>query len=1004
MATVLRRARRYVPRAVQPFLTQSNEFWGSEMRRVSVLFVNLGFVDHELAKLLDESFAIRLNRAFRCVQDAIYMYDGTINKFLVDDKGSTLIACFGLPPSSHENDAPRSVLAAMALTASLRLDGLHASVGVTNGLVFCGVVGHLGGRREYTVLGDTVNLSARLMQHAMKSQGKTTIVVDGTTEYLSKTRVDFDHLGGIHVKGKAKEIDIYAPKSNSKEQEQEDQMTLAAIAAVSAVSAVSDVSDVSDVSSASYSTATAKEEKQGLPDDILFASKRRSRSVRSRGDRSREKNNKDTSRISLSLIHVHDERIASTREMEKTVATLEHWRKHVQTFAGSHSSLSRRTASMLSMEEMEEDTFNTSKNTSGEHQKKLSESQINPFFLDPERRKENQTLTPLDIILTTCEKHLGMKSVKKKNYRKGKKNIEKEVSKVIVLEGQVGSGKTHILAKIAIACEEVSSSGRTVYAVAANPFERGLLSRPYGIWQDVVESLLIDEEMRKEMIEDDKDDTNVRNSSQTHLSQRGALTLRQMKVFKEVAEVHRREMKMPSKERAVVVEGSMLSPDTLPIPLPTSSTSSASSISLPLPASIPRATPIRNKRTKRTQREEILGQWLHKKGETTTRNNAMKISIPDHSDVLDVLFATNFSAEKQTTRNASELEFFLKSTPTSSSDPSGPLGHKRSSVETPDANVTQKIANSHLRRMSNHPEQQSLPPPSSSSSKIPSSSNSKTTLDVEEDKEDKEQDVLPRDAVADVFCRALFNATINKPIVILVDDSHALDNKAWEIAAAISKHVPSVLIVMSTRPMVMHRRRFGAVPVGYDALVQLNNCLHLSLSKTPLHNSVIDAIVKKDLNVNMVPERLLCLIRSRARGNPLFAREFTTALLTSGSIVIDSSTQSIGSKQVLPLHTVVDQESMSCTICGRKFNLLHRRYMCRGCGNTFCSEHCSSMKLNLGYIKVVRHCLRCFDGDETNSIPNKKEQKKFEKLMSQKIDTPGTYVFFFKFFKLFLTV
>ena len=39
------------------------------MRRVSVLFVNLGFQDKELASMLDESFAIRLNRAFRCVQD-----------------------------------------------------------------------------------------------------------------------------------------------------------------------------------------------------------------------------------------------------------------------------------------------------------------------------------------------------------------------------------------------------------------------------------------------------------------------------------------------------------------------------------------------------------------------------------------------------------------------------------------------------------------------------------------------------------------------------------------------------------------------------------------------------------------------------------------------------------------------------------------------------------------------------------------------------------------------
>jgi class 3 adenylate cyclase len=45
-----------------------------------------------------------------------------------------------------------------------------ASVGVTTGVVFCGVVGATM-RKEYTVLGDTVNLSARLMQYACANGG-----------------------------------------------------------------------------------------------------------------------------------------------------------------------------------------------------------------------------------------------------------------------------------------------------------------------------------------------------------------------------------------------------------------------------------------------------------------------------------------------------------------------------------------------------------------------------------------------------------------------------------------------------------------------------------------------------------------------------------------------------------------------------------------------------------------------------------------------------------------
>ena len=53
------------------------------------------------------------------VQKAVYHYEGSVNKFLMDDKGSTLIACFGLSPVSHTDDALRAVLSALYICERL---------------------------------------------------------------------------------------------------------------------------------------------------------------------------------------------------------------------------------------------------------------------------------------------------------------------------------------------------------------------------------------------------------------------------------------------------------------------------------------------------------------------------------------------------------------------------------------------------------------------------------------------------------------------------------------------------------------------------------------------------------------------------------------------------------------------------------------------------------------------------------------------------------------------
>jgi len=54
------------------------------------------------------------------VQKAVYHYEGSVNKFLMDDKGSTLIACFGLSPVSHTDDALRAVPQPSPLSRSNR--------------------------------------------------------------------------------------------------------------------------------------------------------------------------------------------------------------------------------------------------------------------------------------------------------------------------------------------------------------------------------------------------------------------------------------------------------------------------------------------------------------------------------------------------------------------------------------------------------------------------------------------------------------------------------------------------------------------------------------------------------------------------------------------------------------------------------------------------------------------------------------------------------------------
>ena len=189
---------RYLPGAIVHRLLAGQTDWLGELRRLTILFMNLPDLSHVTP--LDDG-----QRVMRALQAALYRYEGSINKLSVDDKGVSLVSALGLPPLAHEDDAARGVKAALAMRAALEELGLRSSVGVTTGRAFCGVVGS-DLRREYTVMGDVVNLAARLMQSAPDS-----ILCDRATFEAAEEELVFDAPVTLRLKGKAEPVIAYRP-------------------------------------------------------------------------------------------------------------------------------------------------------------------------------------------------------------------------------------------------------------------------------------------------------------------------------------------------------------------------------------------------------------------------------------------------------------------------------------------------------------------------------------------------------------------------------------------------------------------------------------------------------------------------------------------------------------------------------------------------------------------------------------------------------------------------
>lgn len=184
---------------------------GGERKNITVIFSDVrGFTKFSEAHQPEEIVAM-LNDILTQQSAVVFKYNGTLDKFVGDE----LMAFFGAPGEIHAKDhayfAVRSAIEMQAKVAQLRehwaggtKESLEIGIGINSGEM---VVGNMGSAEmmNYTVIGDNVNLAARLCSAAA---GNDIIISEATYEQI-KDRIETEKLEPITVKGKAKPISIF---------------------------------------------------------------------------------------------------------------------------------------------------------------------------------------------------------------------------------------------------------------------------------------------------------------------------------------------------------------------------------------------------------------------------------------------------------------------------------------------------------------------------------------------------------------------------------------------------------------------------------------------------------------------------------------------------------------------------------------------------------------------------------------------------------------------------
>ena len=204
----------YVDRDVAEHILREGTALEGEEVEVTVMFIDVRGFTGLAEQLAAPEGVATLNRLFELVVPIIHEHGGHIDKYV----GDGLLAVFGAP-RRQDDHADEALAAACELAAAVDAefsDELSIGVGLNSGRVVAGNVGGAG-RLEFSVIGDAVNVAARV-EAATRDTGDTVLISEDTRRLLSDhVTAELDERPATPLKGKTKPVALYAPRSTPRE-------------------------------------------------------------------------------------------------------------------------------------------------------------------------------------------------------------------------------------------------------------------------------------------------------------------------------------------------------------------------------------------------------------------------------------------------------------------------------------------------------------------------------------------------------------------------------------------------------------------------------------------------------------------------------------------------------------------------------------------------------------------------------------------------------------------
>ncbi|TAK14039.1 MAG: adenylate/guanylate cyclase domain-containing protein [Anaerolineae bacterium] len=209
----------FIPRPVLNLLVENASTRGlpPDFPRATILFINLLGLPDDLESVEGEGLTQLVNgfsRLISVINAEIETHGGVMKKVTYHHAGPDIMAFFGTP-SAHTNDSERAIRAALEIRKIVNQSEpikigerdfkMESHIGLNRGQAFAAEIGDKQGRREFNVLGNTINTAARLMDFAKVNQ----IILSESVFDDVEISINVNKMEDVKLKGRSQSLTLY---------------------------------------------------------------------------------------------------------------------------------------------------------------------------------------------------------------------------------------------------------------------------------------------------------------------------------------------------------------------------------------------------------------------------------------------------------------------------------------------------------------------------------------------------------------------------------------------------------------------------------------------------------------------------------------------------------------------------------------------------------------------------------------------------------------------------